>query len=358
MQSQSTRPVKTFSIGFQEAGYNEAIFAKAVAEHLGTDHTELYIDPAYARAVIPRIPVMYDEPFADASQIPTFLVAEMTRRHVTVALSGDGGDELFGGYDRYIWAAKLWGTMGQIPVRLRKLGQSGLKALSPQRWNRLFDILPRRVQPIRAVDGLCKLAELLGCEDRDALYRNIVSQWQYPSEIVLAGTEPRGVLWDSSLTNEIPDFTQHMQYLDLVTYLPDDILTKIDRATMAVSLEGRVPILDHRVVEFAATLPKSFKIRAGRRKWLLRQVLARYVPNHLVDRPKMGFGVPIGHWLRGPLREWAEDLLQAPRLAEGGILRPEPIRRAWQEHLSAARNMQYPIWVVLMFQAWRREWAL
>lgn len=358
MQSQSTRPVKTFSIGFHEGDYDEAKYAKAVAAHLGTEHTELYVEPRHALDVIPKLPEWYDEPFADSSQIPTYLVAEMTRRHVTVALSGDGGDELFAGYNRYFWADRLWRTMGQVPQGLRTLSQCAIRTLSPAAWDRVSRILPRRLRPPQAGDKLHKVAGILGLGGPDAIYRRLVSQWQDPADVVARGKEPRGLLWDPSIEREIPNFMQRMQFFDETTYLPDDILAKVDRATMAVSLEGRVPLIDHRVVEFASALPLSFKVRNGRGKWLLRQVLARYVPDHLVERPKAGFGVPIDAWLRGPLRPWAEELLSPSRLSDGGVLRPEPIVRAWREHLSGARNWQYPLWVILMFQAWRQRWAM
>jgi asparagine synthase (glutamine-hydrolysing) len=358
MQSQSARPVKTYSIGFHAADYNEADHAKAVAAHLGTDHTELYVEPSHALEVIPRLPEWYDEPFADSSQIPTFLVSEMTRRHVTVALSGDGGDELFAGYNRYLWADQLRRTVGWLPSGARTLARAAIHAVSPACWDRAFRLLPQRLRPPQAGEKMYKVAEILGRNGPDATYRRLVSQWDEPGDIACRGTEPHGVLWDASVAREIPHFIQRMQFLDLVTYLPDDILTKVDRATMAVSLEGRVPLLDHRVVEFAAALPLALKLRGGRGKWLLRQVLARYVPERLTDRPKTGFGVPIDQWLRGPLRSWAEELLEPRRLAADGLLRPEPIARVWREHLSGARNWQYPLWTVLMLQAWRQRWSV
>ncbi|HUC62177.1 MAG TPA: asparagine synthase (glutamine-hydrolyzing) [Alphaproteobacteria bacterium] len=358
MQAQSTRPVKTFSIGFREAAYNEAAYAKEVAAHLGTEHTELIVEPEHARAVIPHLPDMYDEPFADSSQIPTFLVAEMTRRHVTVALSGDGGDEAFAGYNRYFWARKIERATGWLPDGLRAAGAGAVRLLSPAAWDCLVSPLPRRLRPPQLGDKAHKVAEILECDGPDAIYRRLVSQWRAPEEIARQGAEPRGALWDETLARDIPDFTQRMEYLDLVTYLPDDILTKVDRATMAVSLEGRVPLIDHRVVEFAAALPVALKIRDGRGKWLLRQVLKRYVPDRLVERPKTGFGVPIDSWLRGPLKDWAETLLAPERLEAGGVLRAEPIRSAWREHLAGTRNRHYPLWTVLMLQAWRARWGV
>jgi asparagine synthase (glutamine-hydrolysing) len=357
MQAQSTRPVKTFSIGFHATDYDEAEHAKRVAAHLHTDHTEFYVEPAHALDVIPRLPDWYDEPFADPSQIPTYLVSELTRKHVTVALSGDGGDELFAGYNRYFWTGRLARTVSLMPRPLRGPSAAAVRALSPATWNRLFAFVPASWRPPLPGDRLHKIAALLDHPDADAIYRRLVSQWERPEEIAMRGSEPHGVLWDPTMARDLPDLISRLQFLDMATYLPDDILTKLDRATMAVGLEGRVPLLDHRVVAYAWTLPTDFKVRGGRGKWLLRRVLDRYVPKQLIDRPKMGFGVPIDGWLRGPLREWAEELLAPPRLASYGFVRTEPVRRAWQEHLDGSRNWQYPLWTVLMLQAWRERWA-
>ena len=357
MQAQSTRPVKTFSIGFHEGGYDEAHCAKQVAAHLGTDHTEFYVEPRHALEVIPHLADWFDEPFADPSQIPTYLVSELTRKHVTVALSGDGGDELFAGYNRYVWAERLARAVNLVPRPLRGASATALRALAPQTWNRLFAFVPASWRPALPGDKLHKITTLLDNPQPDAIYRRLVSQWERPDEIAAAGQEPRGPLWDPSIAQDFPDLVPRMQFLDMITYLPDDILTKVDRATMAVGLEGRVPLLDHRVVAYSWSLPLEFKLRGGRSKWLLRQVLDRYVPRPLIDRPKMGFGVPIDAWLRGPLREWAESLLTPARLASDGFVRVEPVRRAWQEHLDGSRNWQYPLWTVLMLQAWRARWA-
>jgi asparagine synthase (glutamine-hydrolysing) len=357
MQAQSTRPVKTFSIGFHEGGYDEAHCAKQVAAHLGTDHTEFYVEPRHALDVIPHLADWFDEPFADPSQIPTYLVSELTRKHVTVALSGDGGDELFAGYNRYVWAERLARAVNLVPRPLRGASATALRALAPQTWNRLFAFVPASWRPALPGDKLHKITTLLDNPQPDAIYRRLVSQWERPDEIAAAGQEPRGPLWDPSIAQDFPDLVPRMQFLDMITYLPDDILTKVDRATMAVGLEGRVPLLDHRVVAYSWSLPLEFKLRGGRSKWLLRQVLDRYVPRPLIDRPKMGFGVPIDAWLRGPLREWAESLLTPARLASDGFVRVEPVRRAWQEHLEGSRNWQYPLWTVLMLQAWRARWA-
>ena len=357
MQAQSTRSVKTFSIGFHESGYDEAQCAKQVAAHLGTDHTEFYVEPRHALDVIPHLADWFDEPFADPSQIPTYLVSELTRKHVTVALSGDGGDELFAGYNRYVWAERLARAVNLVPRPLRGASAAALRALAPQTWNWLFGFVPAAWRPALPGDKLHKITTLLDNPQPDAIYRRLVSQWERPEEVAAAGREPRGPLWDPTIAHDFPDLVPRMQLLDMITYLPDDILTKVDRATMAVGLEGRVPLLDHRVVAYSWSLPLEFKLRGGRSKWLLRQVLDRYVPRSLIDRPKMGFGVPIDAWLRGPLREWAESLLAPARLASDGFVRVEPVRRAWREHLEGSRNWQYPLWTVLMLQAWRARWA-
>jgi asparagine synthase (glutamine-hydrolysing) len=357
MQAQSTRSVKTFSIGFHESGYDEAQCAKQVAAHLGTDHTEFYVEPQHALDVIPHLADWFDEPFADPSQIPTYLVSELTRKHVTVALSGDGGDELFAGYNRYVWAERLARAVNLVPRPLRGASAAALRALAPQTWNRLFGFVPAAWRPALPGDKLHKITTLLDNPQPDAIYRRLVSQWERPEDVAAAGREPRGPMWDPTIAHDFPDLVPRMQLLDMITYLPDDILTKVDRATMAVGLEGRVPLLDHRVVAYSWSLPLEFKLRGGRSKWLLRQVLDRYVPRSLIDRPKMGFGVPIDAWLRGPLREWAESLLAPARLASDGFVRVEPVRRAWREHLEGSRNWQYPLWTVLMLQAWRARWA-
>ncbi|MEI7608146.1 MAG: asparagine synthase (glutamine-hydrolyzing) [Rhodospirillaceae bacterium] len=355
MQAQSTGRVRSFSIGFEEAGYDEAPHAKAVAAHLGTEHTELYVSSAHALETIPRLADWYDEPFADSSQIPTFLVSEMTRRHVTVALSGDGGDELFAGYNRYFLGAALWRKLGWLPASVRRSVAGAIRAVPVSGWDRVAACLPKRFAPPQAGDKAGKFADILGLADAGAVYRRLVSSWEEPEALLPGVSESHGVLWDEDIAREFPDLVTRMQFMDLVTYLPDDILTKVDRASMAVALEARVPILDHRVVEFSARVPFSARIRDGQGKWLLRRVLDRYVPRALIERPKMGFGIPIDSWLRGPLREWSESLLEPSSLAEAG-LEPTPIRRVWQEHLGGGRNWQYRIWTILMLQAWRRRW--
>lgn len=354
MQAQSSRPVRTYSIGFNEDGYDEAVFAKKIAHHLGTEHTELYVSSQDAINVIPMLPQMYDEPFSDSSQIPTFLVSKLARQHVTVSLSGDGGDEIFYGYDRYFLATRLWKKISRLPVGLRLAVASTILAISPSTWDRVYRLasgcIPKRQRWLAPGDKLHKGAALLHCENALMLYRHLLSHWE-PEDIVLGVNEP-----DSELNRCIPlgrlSFAEQMMLLDSVSYLPDDILAKVDRAAMAVSLETRVPLIDHRVYEFAWRLPMQYKIRNGDSKWLLRQVLYKHVPRELIDRPKMGFAVPIDSWLRGPLRDWAEDLLDESRLKREGFFNPAPIRQKWREHLAGGRNWQYPLWDVLMYQAW------
>ena len=351
MQSQSSRPVRTFSIGFNEPGYNEAEHAKAVAKHLGTDHTELYVTHEQARAVIPKLPSLYSEPFADSSQIPTFLVSELARRHVTVSLSGDAGDELFCGYNRYLLTSSIWSKAAILPRPVRLSMARAVLAVGTRRWDAIGGLFSMSLLG----DKLHKGASLLSSRTISELYRSMVSHWDDPESVVLGATGSPSVLDDLSQRLHGLGDIERMMALDLLTYLPDDILVKVDRAAMGVSLETRVPFLDHRVVEFAWSLPLSYKLRDGVTKWALREVLYRHVPRALMDRPKMGFGVPIGSWLRGPLRDWAETLLAEPRLRSEGFFNPAPIRRKWSEHLSGQRNWQYHLWDVLLFQAWLEE---
>ena len=356
MQAQSARAVKTFTIGFQEQAFNEAPHAMAVARHLGTDHTELVVTAQQAQDVIPRLPQLYDEPFADSSQIPTFLVSQLTRQHVAVSLSGDAGDELFGGYTRYVLGNHLWARLSRLPVGLRLLLARLLTSGSAAAWNRLLGplqvFLPQRLAQVNIGDKLHKGAGVMSATSAMELYRLLVSHWHTPCDIVLGAIEPPTVLTDTTLQPQAGESVHQMMALDLLSYLPDDILVKVDRAAMGVSLETRVPMLDHRVVEFAWRLPLDYKLRHGVGKWPLREVLYRYVPRELIERPKMGFGVPLDSWLRGPLRDWAEDLLSEARLRREGYFDPAPIRRKWAEHLSGRRDWQYHIWDVLMFQAW------
>lgn len=358
MQAQSSKPVKTFTIGFHEEGYNEAVHAKAVATHLGTDHTELYVTPEQALDVIPRLPSLYCEPFSDSSQIPTFLVSQLARQKVTVALSGDAGDELFGGYNRYVQGHSIWGAISKLPPSVRRIAASLIKFVSPSAWSNLVDpfqpIFPKSLRMANVGNKLHKGAGVLESTSIDELYLSLVTHWQ-PDNLVLNGQEPTTHLRGNPLTLQGLDSVQRMMALDAITYLPGDILAKVDRAAMGVSLETRVPFLDHRVVEMAWRIPQNLKLRDGMGKWILRQVLYRHVPKELIERPKMGFGVPIDSWLRGPLRPWAEELLSESRLRQEGYFNPFPIRQKWEEHLTGKRNWQYHLWDVLMFQAWLAE---
>jgi asparagine synthase (glutamine-hydrolysing) len=361
MQSQSTRPVKTFTIGFNEEGYNEALHAKAVAKHLGTDHMELYATPKQAMDVIAQLPSLYCEPFADSSQIPTFLVSQLARQHVTVSLSGDGGDELFAGYNRYQLTAQLWRKLSWLPAPLRSAAAASIKAVPPRRWNNAAAWLPgvKRHPALAGLgDKLHKAAGVLDSKSVDALYLGLVSQVQVPTSWVKCAAgfvEPPTKLSGNQPNLDGLNDVERMMALDAVAYLPDDILCKVDRAGMGVSLEGRVPFLDYRVFEFAWQLPLNYKLRDGQTKWPLRQVLYRHVPKELIERPKMGFGIPLHDWLRGPLRTWAEELIDAKRLEKEGYFYSAPIRAMWEEHLSGKRNWAHHLWSILMFQAWLEQ---
>ncbi len=348
MQQASSAPVHTFSIGFEDAAYDESSDARRVAEHLGTKHTELIVGEAQARDVIPLLPGMYDEPFADSSQIPTHLVCKLAREHVTVALSGDGGDELFGGYNRHMFAPKVWGYASRMPGAARHALSRALEVWTPAQWKMAFEVLgamhPKfrvRVPELK----IKKLAMILREDSAAGVYDALTSHWRPASQVVRGAPAPA-----PARELEGSDFAAHMMLLDLVTYLPDDILTKVDRASMSVSLEARVPLLDHEVVEFAWSLPTGYKIRDSEGKWPLRQVLARRVPRSLTDRPKMGFGIPLGAWLRGQLRGWAEALLEPRRLEP--FFHPAPIRERWTQHLEGRADWEHHLWDVLMFQAW------
>jgi asparagine synthase (glutamine-hydrolysing) len=352
MQAQSTQPIKTFTIGFNEQSYNEAVHAKAVARHLGTQHTELYITSKQAMEVTPLLPKLYCEPFSDPSQIPNFIVSQLARQDVTVSLSGDAGDELFCGYGRYLETDKLWQKLTRVPIIFRASVAKSITSLLPSAWDNLAPFIPGSGRYSSLGEKMHRSAKALDCRTVEELYLGIISQLRNPSDWVIDGQELAtplaGLPWDLGGLNPI----EHMMALDTIMYLPDDILVKVDRAGMSVSLECRVPLLDHRIVEFAWSLPLSYKFREGQSKWPLRQILYRHVPRELIDRPKMGFGVPLHDWLRGPLRDWAESLLDEARLRREGYFYSEPIRQKWAEHLSGQHNWAPQLWNVLMFQAW------
>ena len=341
MAEASSRPVQTFSIGFDNEAYNEAKYAKEVAQHLGTDHDELYVTSQDALDVVERLPTMYDEPFADSSQMPTFLVMQMAKQHVTVALSGDGGDELFGGYERYRWAEKLWSSMEKSPHWLRRFPSF------------LTEKIPASLHQHGVITKVQRIAQLIKSPDRESLYRALISHTTQPSDLLLTGTEPIYGLTNTEVDTET--YLEYMMAMDTLNYLPDDILTKVDRASMAVSLEVRVPLLDHAVVEAAWNFPHCFYSNANHTKMPIRKVLYQYVPKHLIERPKRGFAVPLAEWLRGPLKEWADNLLQPMRLQQEGYFEAEKITKIWSEHLAGRGNWQYLLWNILMFQRWLAE---
>ena len=361
MRAHTPRPVRTFSLGFRDAQFDEAPDAALVARHLGTEHTELYIDDAQVRDVIPQLATMYDEPFADPSQLPTHLVSKLAREHVIVALSGDGGDELFGGYTRYQWVPRTWRKLGAMPGPVRAAALGAIRAVSPGQINRMVDplqrLLPRGARQRQIGDKLHKLAADGQVGSADDLYRAVASGHQEPEQLLQALQAHPDHL--RAVLDSLPalDPVSRMMLADLLTYLVDDVLAKVDRASMAVALESRVPLLDHRVVEFAWRLPMSLKIRDGQGKWLLRRVLARHVPTAMFERPKTGFDLPIAQWLRGPLRDWAGDLLSTPRLGESGLFDARAVQRLLAEHASGARNHRDVLWAILMFETWRHRWA-
>ena len=359
MQAQSTRKIKTFSIGFYEHDFDESLYAKAVASHLGTEHTELYISPDDTKKVIPNLPTLYDEPFSDPSQIPTLILSMLSKDSVSVCLSGDGGDELFGGYDRYFIVQKIWKTLSHVPLKIRRNIADKFLKFPPSTWNVFIrskmTFLPQRCHLSVPGNKFYKLAEILDVSSFEETYLRLISHWQRPKDIVLGGNEPISVINGLDKVPNLDEFIHRMMWLDMMTYLPGDILTKVDRASMGVGLEVRVPLLDHRVVEFAWRLPLEMKIYKNKGKHILRRILYRYIPRNLIERPKRGFGIPLKYWLRGPLREWAEALLDEQRLKTEGFFSPTPIQNKWKEHLSGIRNWQSLLWDILMFQSWLAE---
>lgn len=356
MQAESSQPVQTYTIGFDEEDYDEAVHAREVAGHLGTIHTELYVSPQDALALIPALPAVYDEPFADSSQIPTMLVSRMARQHVTVALSGDAGDEVFGGYNRYLLADRLWGRMQHLPGPLAKLLAHCLTAIPAKRWdvmNQLLGhLLPQRMQVAQFGNKVHKFADVLHCNSPEALYLGLVSQWQQPESLVLDSSEAATLFDRPDAWPQADGFVPWMMAMDSLTYMTDDILVKVDRAAMSASLETRAPFLDHRLVEFAWSLPHSMKVVNGQGKWILRQLLYKHVPKNLIERPKQGFAMPIAAWLRGPLRDWAEELLSEDRLRHDGYFNVALVRKKWKEHVSGQKNWQAQLWCVLAFNSW------
>lgn len=352
MAAQSNLPVKTFSIGFEDPELDEAPHARAIARHIGTDHTELYVTDRDALNTVVDLPKIWDEPFADSSQIPTLLISHMAREHVTVSLSGDGGDELFYGYGRYFQAESLQQTLAKWPLPVRQLAAAVLSHAPVAILEALARLLPSRYQVEHPSDRLPKLAPLLRLRDPALFYQEIVSHWKAPEELVRGAVEPISAFTDKANLPSLPGLAELMMYLDMISYLPDDILTKVDRASMAASLEARVPLLDHRLVEFAWQIPTSLKRSSDGGKALFRDVLYRYVPSALLDRPKKGFGVPLESWLKGPLRDWGESLLSEQKLQDAGFLDANLVRTMWQQHISGERRWHYYLWDVLMFQAW------
>lgn len=359
MQAQSTRPVRTFTVGFSESGFNEAEHAKAVAKQLGTDHTEVYLDPNAALLTIPRIPELFDEPFGDESQIPSYLVAQVAKHYVTVALSGDGGDELFGGYNRYFVGREIWKKIRSFPHVIRRVGEYLGYGLTGGCGSLLLNTIQSITGQRCTLEQLNKIVRLVGSVDEDEMYWRLISFWDPPpliNTLKFYGEVAERKFRTSLRHESLNDFTESMMAADLLSYLPNDILVKFDRSAMGVGLEGRIPLLDHRVVEFGWRLPLHYKMRDGKGKWLMRQLLYKYVPAELVDRPKMGFSVPLATWLREPLREWAEELLNENRLRKQGLLDVNFVRREWDIHLNGGRSRAHELWHVLMFQAWHMRW--
>ena len=352
MQQQSTRKVRTFSIGFNDSGFDEAVHAKAVARHLGTDHTELYVDQQHVLDVVPKLQDIFDEPFADSSQVPTYLVSAMTREHVTVALSGDGGDEMFAGYPKYAVIARLWERIGWMPGVVRGLAGGAIRSLPVGLLDAASRLIPARRRPQHFGRRAHRLGALLDLPADDDLYGPLSAGFRDEGRLVPGSNGALRHRADPGLRALVPDLVARMQYYDTMGYLPDDIMTKVDRCSMAVSLESREPLLDHRLVEFVWSLPQRMKLRGGTTKWLLRKVLYRHVPRTLMDRPKMGFSVPLAEWLRGPLADWADDLLSPSKLSEDGLLDPVEVRTLWEDHRSSRADHQTVLWNLLMLRAW------
>lgn len=361
MQANATQPTRTFSIGFPGTEHDEAAHAASVAAALGTDHTELSVTAGEALEVVPLLPTMFDEPFADPSQIPTYLVSRLARRHVTVALTGDGGDELFGGYERYIRGERIMSGIVRVPHAVRQLAATGIGAVSAQSWDRAYRGVASIFSPVRgqrlAGEKFRKLGELLRYESQAEMYRSLLSAWQDPSVCLMQAVTDRSRIDDLLDDGRNMPVLDRMMLVDQRTYLADDLLAKVDRASMAVSLEARVPILDHRVVEFSWRLPRRFKVRGGCGKWALRQVLYRHIDRALVDRPKVGFSVPIADWLRGPLRDWGNDLLSSSRTSTPEPFRMDWVQRVWSDFQSRRSENALGLWAILMFKAWESRWV-
>ncbi len=355
MQKHSMKPIKTFTIGFGDARFNEAVHAKAVAAHLGTEHTELYVTDQDALAVVPKLADIYDEPFGDSSQIPTYLVSKLARTEVTVSLSGDGGDELFLGYGRYPTLVNYWRLFGAMPQPLRKIVANCLTIVPMKHWDRFFKLAGPilRKTHYAQVNGwrLHRLAGMLAVESPESCYLEMMCHWD-PRTPLIKDAHCLSHELSAQFNQNADGLMRQAALRDIKSYLPDDILVKVDRAAMANSLETRVPLLDHRIAEFALSMPQDIHFRGGQSKWLLRQVLYKHVPKHLIERPKMGFGVPLADWLRGPLRDWAETLLSPQSIAAAGMLEAEPIRELWQRHLNNETDGHYPLWNVLMLLEW------
>jgi asparagine synthase (glutamine-hydrolysing) len=354
MSKVCNHPVKTFTIGFEEGEFNEAVYAKDVAKHLGTDHHELYITASDAIEVIPSLPTLYDEPFADSSQIPTYLVSQLARQSVTVSLSGDAGDELFGGYNRYLWGSRVWNKVKWIPPNLRSIVGGVIQKLPVSEWDKLGHSLPNKYRVSSMGDKAHRMAHRLKTvKNLDDMYHSLVTEGYMEENLVINNKTLITKLDNSNIVSNISESEHRMMLWDSLTYLPDDILTKVDRAAMGVSLETRIPFLDHRVVELAWKLPLDVKIKKGVGKWPLRQILYKYVPNELIERPKAGFAIPVGQWLRGPLREWANSLLDEKRIEHDGYFNPKLVSLLWGQHLGGKYDHTPRLWAILMFQAWK-----